>query len=163
MASSPDSLQVETLRSFNRFYTKHIGVLDERLLKTRFTLTQARVLFELGTRKSTHLLDGVTAFDVSADGEKALYQQGDKWFIAAVAGGPPKADKPLRTEEMEVRVDPRAEWKQMYHEAWRLQRDFLYDPHFHGLDIAAAEKKYAVFLDGNTRAPDIGRVTFRKE
>jgi DNA-binding MarR family transcriptional regulator/GNAT superfamily N-acetyltransferase len=50
MAASPDSLQVETLRSFNRFYTKHIGVLEEGLLKTRFTLTQARVLFELGTR-----------------------------------------------------------------------------------------------------------------
>ena len=51
MAASPDSLQVETLRSFNRFYTRHIGVLEEGLLKTPFTLTQARVLFELGTRK----------------------------------------------------------------------------------------------------------------
>ena len=51
MSASPDSLQVETLRGFNRFYTRRIGVLEEGLLKTRFTLTQARVLFELGTRK----------------------------------------------------------------------------------------------------------------
>ena len=65
----------------------------------------------------------------------------------AVAGGPPKPEKPLRTDDMEVRVDPRAEWRQMYHETWRLQRDFLYDPHAHGLDLSAAEKKYAVFLD----------------
>ena len=36
----------------------------------------------------------------------------------------------------------------MYREVWRLQRDFLYDPNFHGLDLAAAEKKYAAFLDG---------------
>src|SRR4029077_15957073 len=48
----------------------------------------------------------------------------------------------------EVFVDPRAEWRQMYHEVWRIERDFLYDPHFHGLDLAAAEKGYAKYLDG---------------
>jgi len=56
---------------------------------------------------------------------------------------------------MEVYVNPRAEWRQMYHEAWRLQRDFLYDPHYHGLDIAAAEKKYAIFLDGIAHRADL--------
>src|SRR5690242_19580716 len=45
--------QVEALRHFNRFYTREIGVLEEGLLKSRFTLTQARVLFELATRKSS--------------------------------------------------------------------------------------------------------------
>jgi DNA-binding MarR family transcriptional regulator/GNAT superfamily N-acetyltransferase len=43
--------QAEAVRSFNRFYTRQIGVLDEGLLASPFTLTQARVLFELGTRK----------------------------------------------------------------------------------------------------------------
>lgn len=51
MVPSPKRQHVEALRSFNRFYTRHIGVLEEGLLKTPFTLTQARVLFELGTRK----------------------------------------------------------------------------------------------------------------
>ena len=59
MTAAPDSLQIETLRGFNRFYTKRIGVLEEGLLKTSFTLTQARVLFELGTRKD------VTAGEIS--------------------------------------------------------------------------------------------------
>ena len=44
------SAQVDALRKFNRFYTRHVGALDEGLLGTRFTLTQARVLYELGTR-----------------------------------------------------------------------------------------------------------------
>ena len=46
-----------------------------------------------------------------------------------------------------MRVDPRAEWKQMYHEVWRIERDFLYDPNFHGLDLKAAEKKYEPYLE----------------
>ena len=48
---------------------------------------------------------------------------------------------------MEVRVDPMLEWKQMYHEAFRLERDFFYDPGFHGLDLQATEKKYEPYLD----------------
>ena len=45
-------------------------------------------------------------------------------------------------------LDPRAEWKQMYRETWRLQRDFLYDPHLHGLDLAKVQAKYQPYLDG---------------
>ncbi len=40
------------------------------------------------------------------------------------------------------------EWAQMYHETWRIERDWFYDPHYHGLDIAAAEKRFAAFLPG---------------
>ncbi len=43
--------QVDAIRRFNRFYTRRIGVLEEGLLASPFTLAQARVLFELGTRK----------------------------------------------------------------------------------------------------------------
>jgi DNA-binding MarR family transcriptional regulator/GNAT superfamily N-acetyltransferase len=50
--------QAEAVRSFNRFYTRQIGVLNEGLLASSFTLTQARVLFELGIRK------GVTASEI---------------------------------------------------------------------------------------------------
>jgi tricorn protease len=52
----------------------------------------------------------------------------------------------LNVEDMEVLIDPRAEWQQMYREVWRLQRDFLYDPGYHGLDLPATKKKYAPFL-----------------
>ena len=51
MAPTPQGAHIEALRSFNRFYTTRIGALDEGLLNTRYTLAQARVLFELGKRK----------------------------------------------------------------------------------------------------------------
>lgn len=50
MATGISNQEIESLRCFSRFYTRRIGVLDEGLLKSRFTLTQARVLFELGSR-----------------------------------------------------------------------------------------------------------------
>jgi tricorn protease len=56
---------------------------------------------------------------------------------------------------MELKVDPRAEWRQMYHEVWRIERDFFYDPHFHGLDLAAAEARFAPYLDGIASRGDL--------
>jgi tricorn protease len=45
-------------------------------------------------------------------------------------------------------IDPRAEYKQMYHETWRIERDFFYDPHLHGLSQTKIEAKYQPYLDG---------------
>ncbi len=110
----------------------------------QFTLTK----FDLSTRKTEPFLSGINAATVSANGEKVLYRQGPAWFIGATAAAPKPGDGALKLDGLEVYVDPRAEWNQMYHEVWRIQRDFLYDPHWHGLDLAAVEKKYAPYLKG---------------
>ena len=111
--------------------------------------------FDLKKRKTDKLLDGVTAMVISANGEKILYKQGEQWRIVPT-GEPPKPDAaPLKLAEMEVYVEPRTEWKQMYHEVWRIERDFLYDPNAHGLDLAAAEKFYAPFMDNISSRADL--------
>ena len=104
--------------------------------------------FDLTTRKTEPFIGGINGFAVSANGEKVLYRQGPGWFIAKTDAAPKPGDGALKLDEMEVYVDPRPEWNQMYHEVWRIQRDFLYDPHHHGLDLNAAEKKYATYLKG---------------
>jgi len=104
--------------------------------------------FDLATRKTEPFISGINGFAVSANGEKVLYRQGPGWFITGTAVIVKPGDGALKLDEMEVYVDPRAEWNQMYHEVWRIERDFLYDPHHHGLDINAAEKKYAHYLKG---------------
>jgi tricorn protease len=77
-------------------------------------------------------------------------------------GGPgspaaaPTSDGTLNLDGLEVRVDPRAEWRQVYREVWRIERDFLYDPGFHGLDLKAASKKYERFLPGVASRNDLG-------
>ena len=104
--------------------------------------------FDFTTRKTEPFLSGIRACAVSANGEKVLYRQGEGWFIAGTAAAPKSGDGALKLDEMEAYVDPRAEWNQMYHEVWRIERDFLYDPNLHGLNLAATEKKYSVYLKG---------------
>ncbi|MEU5879297.1 helix-turn-helix domain-containing GNAT family N-acetyltransferase [Spirillospora sp. NPDC047279] len=64
MAVIPD--EVATVRSFNRFYTGVIGVLGEGLLKTPYSLTEARVIFELAQRETTEVLALRRALDLDA-------------------------------------------------------------------------------------------------
>jgi tricorn protease len=111
--------------------------------------------FDLEKRKADKFIDGVSRVVVSQDGEKILYQQGETWFLVGTAQPPQPGQGKLHTEGMEVRVDPRAEWKQMYHEVWRIERDFLYDPNFHGLNLKAAEKKYEPYLESLGHRQDL--------
>ena len=108
------------------------------------------------TRKAEKVLDNVTAFDVSANGEKMLFGQPPGRFTIASTSQPLKpGEGVLNVADMEVYVDPRAEWKQMYHEAWRIQRDFFYDPGYHGLNLASAEAKYAPYLNAVASRADL--------
>ncbi|MBV8549844.1 MAG: PD40 domain-containing protein, partial [Acidobacteriaceae bacterium] len=99
--------------------------------------------YDFKTRKTETIVEGVSVFKLSANGEKMLYRKGDQWFITGAESPVKPGDGALRLADMEVYVDPCAEWKQMYHEVWRIERDFFYDPHFHGLDLTAAETFYA--------------------
>jgi len=116
--------------------------------------------YDLKARRSDVVVGGVGFFEIARNGEKYLYSQGDRWFIASLqpmppsgapAGPPPapSASGPnaLATDAIQVRVNPVDEWRQMYREAWRLEREFFYDPNAHGYDLAAAEKMYAPYLD----------------
>src|SRR5262249_39993748 len=104
--------------------------------------------FDLDKRKFDKVTEGLNGFDISANGEKMLLRQGPRFTLASTTQPLKPGEGALNLAEMEIRVDPRAEWKQMFYEVWRLQRDFFYDPGLHGLDLSAAIKKYEPFLDG---------------
>jgi tricorn protease len=122
---------------------------------------QTLTRFELKTKKSEKLAEHVAGFDLSFDGNKMLLEMARGASEGPpAAGGPPPAfvivpaDTPIKPGEgkldlskMEVRVDPRAEWRQMFHEIWQIERSFFYDPHYHGVDTFAEEAKYKPYLD----------------
>jgi tricorn protease len=107
--------------------------------------------FTLEKRQPEAVLSNLDAFSVSADGSKVLYARKNAWTIAPadeLKPGDGAPGKPLNLGNLETTIDPRAEWRQIYHETWRIERDFLYDPHTHGLSIPKVEAKYKPYLDG---------------
>jgi tricorn protease len=102
--------------------------------------------FDLEKRKVDKLVEGVNRYDFAANGEKLFYLQGGKNYITASSGPVTPGQGLLKTDGLEVYVDPRAEWQQMYREIWRIQRDFFYDPQLHGLNLSSIQKQYAAFL-----------------
>jgi tricorn protease len=109
--------------------------------------------FTVEKRLTEEMLSGLNSFAVSFDGEKLFYARQENWFIAPTSdlkpGSPDAAaGKPVNNGAMMAMLDPRAEWRQMYRETWHLQRDFLYDPNHHGLDLGKIQEKYRPYLDG---------------
>jgi len=116
--------------------------------------------FDLKTRKTEKLLDEVNAFEVSFNGEKMLFRRKDQWTVAPAdkpPEGPAKPGEggPLKLDSMQAYVEPRAEWKHMYYQAWRDERDFLYDPGLHGLDLEAIKKRYEPYLEDLSSRDDL--------
>lgn len=104
--------------------------------------------FELVKRKTEKIADGTSFVSISSNGEKLLYRQGEAWNLVGAAGAPNPGEGTLKMDAFEVRVDPMAEWKQIYQEVYRIERDFLYDPQFHGFDLRSNWKKHEAYLPG---------------
>ncbi|HEX4611322.1 MAG TPA: S41 family peptidase [Urbifossiella sp.] len=112
-------------------------------------------VFDLGTRKEA-ALGTVSGFEVSTDGKKMLVVKDGKYGIIDLPkAGPVAVGEPLDLSGLEVALDRRAEWKQMFHESWRQMRDFFYDPGLHGVDWEAVRKKYEPLLEHVAHRADL--------
>jgi len=115
--------------------------------------------FDFEQRRADVVISGVRAFEMARSGQKYLYSQMEQWFIGSLAPMPPKGappmppgapkppGKPMPTQNITIKVNPREEWRQMYYDAWRIQREFFYDPGLHGLDLEVAIIRYAPYVD----------------
>jgi hypothetical protein len=64
----------------------------------------------------------------------------------------------LNTSALSVKIDPLAEWPEIFDEAWRVNRDYFYDPGMHGVDWPAMKAKYAKFLPDLACRSDLNRI-----
>jgi len=109
--------------------------------------------FDLKERKNKTLIEDVERFALSFDGSKLLYQtagEGDKKYgiIDAKPGDSPKkaGDGALNLGGMRAEIDPSQEWKDMFYEVWRQQRDYFYEAAMNGVDWDKERDKYAQLL-----------------
>jgi tricorn protease len=127
----------------------------------------------LEDRKKEQLAEQVESFELSADGEKMLLklsnhkpdsdegggEPGPASWVIVPANAPVKpGDGALSMSGLKVRVDPHAEWAQMYHEVWRIERAYFYDPHFHGADSVTEEKRFAPYVASIASRADLNYI-----
>ena len=102
--------------------------------------------YDIKSRKDEVLLSNVSGYGLSADKKKILYVSQGQFYLTSVFPKPQPGQGRLNLDAVQVRINPPAEWRQIYNEVWRINRDFFYDPNMHGADWPAMKKKYAVFL-----------------
>lgn len=103
------------------------------------------------------VVSGTANFALTADGKKMLVFREESGYIVSPAAGQ-KLDDEVPTAGMNVVISPREEWQQVFTEAWRIQRDFFYDPNMHGVDWQAMHDHYAAMLKDCASRADVGFV-----
>ena len=107
--------------------------------------------YDLKEREEKTVVPDADGFQMTYDGKKLGVSQEHRYYIIDLKADQ-KLDKPLRIAEMEMTVDPRAEWRQIFNDVWRVERDFFYDPNMHGVDWAAMRERYGRLIgDAVTR------------
>lgn len=104
--------------------------------------------------KPETFVDNVRSFALSGDGKRVFYRtfamQGSGDFYLVDAGAKQQADiskQKFKLDDWYISFDPRAEWKQMVQDVWRLQRDYLFDHTMRGVDWTAMRTKYFPLVD----------------
>ncbi|MFC1660173.1 PDZ domain-containing protein, partial [Gemmatimonadota bacterium] len=114
--------------------------------------------FKLDDGEEETLLENVASYTLSADKKKALLRSGGSWAIGDATRPMEPTSGRLEVDDIQVRIDPRTEWAQIFDEAWRINRDYFYDPNMHGSDWPAMKEKYAQLLPDLATRGDLNRL-----
>jgi tricorn protease len=115
------------------------------------------VYYDLKEREEKTVIADASAFEASLDGSKLLVASGKKYGVIETKPDQ-KLEKTMRTSELEAPVDPRAEWKQMFADAYRFERDYFYDPNMHGVDWTRMRSQYGKLLEDAVTRWDVNFV-----
>jgi tricorn protease len=110
------------------------------------------VFYDLEEREEKTILDDATGYEISANGKKMLVAQRRTLAIVDIKpgqkiGGSGDENTRVDTSKLEMTLDPRTEWQQLFTEVWRTYRDYFYDASLHGLDWAQLREHYGALLD----------------
>ena len=115
------------------------------------------VSFDFTDRDEKTITDNAQGFDVSSDGKKILTRNGPNYYIIDIRPGQ-ALTKPLVLAGMSMTVDPVAEWHQIFNDAWRVERDYFYDPNMHGVDWNLMRTRYGTLMNDAVSRWDVNFV-----
>lgn len=115
------------------------------------------VFWDIKDRKIKTILDNADNFELSTNGEKLLIADKKKLSIVEVKEKQ-KAEKFIPTGEIQLSIKPKEEWKQIFNDAWRFERDYFYDKNMHGVDWNAMKQQYLKLLEQVSSREDVNFV-----
>ena len=107
-------------------------------------------------KKEAEELLALNFYEVASGGKKMFYNSGRSWYVSDL--GKKSDDGPLNLNSISVKINPKEEWNNIFHEAWRVNRDYFYDPGMHGVDWDAMKAKYEPFIAHASCKDDLYRV-----
>lgn len=113
--------------------------------------------YDFEAREEKTILPDVNGAMVTGDGKQLFVNRKDVYAFIDIKADQ-KIDKKLPTGELLMTVDPRAEWRQIFNDAWRLERDMFYDPGMHGVDWNAMKVRYGKLLEDCATREDVNFV-----
>ncbi|MBA3825390.1 MAG: PDZ domain-containing protein [Ktedonobacterales bacterium] len=117
--------------------------------------------YNFETYKAERQIDGVSDFAVSADGRRLLYRAGERLRVMKAGEKPPQSDRVgresgwLDLNRVKVSLRPESEWRQMYDEAWRLQREQFWVADMGGIDWQTIHDRYARLIPRATSRDEV--------
>lgn len=113
------------------------------------------MMYNQEQEKAVEVLDKASNASVSADGKMLIYNNGKDYGIIPVKEGQKSTAGKLNLDNLEMKIDPRKEWNQIYTDAWRIFRDYFYVNNLHGVDWAGIRERYSPLLPSVAHRADL--------
>ena len=110
--------------------------------------------YDFESEKESEVIADINDYKLSADGSHLIWKKGNNISIAQ-AGTPADQAKALKLSGLKMWFEPMAEWHQIYNEAWRMERDYYYEPGMHGQDWDMLKEKYGTLIDRASCRQDV--------
>jgi tricorn protease len=141
---------------------RNLSALKEKLLYMRIPnsgtgedVKPSLDYYDFEDRDVKTVIDDISNYRVSADGKKVLVVNSDAKFAVLEPKKEQKIEKPVPTQNLVMNVVPSEEWKQIFNDVWRFERDYFYDPFMHGVDWDLMKERYGKLIDQASSRNDV--------
>jgi tricorn protease len=102
--------------------------------------------FDIKSGKDRMLMSGISQYHLSADGSKIIYKSRNTFGIADAVGEARVGDGSINLNDAKIKINKHEEYMQIFNEAWRIERDWFYDPNMHGVNWTKVGEMYRKFV-----------------
>ncbi len=102
--------------------------------------------FDMEKREESLIMENIRGYYLCSDKKNIVYISGDMYGIIPVASDQKSGTGKLNLKDLVLKVDPSVEYEQIFRDAWRIMRDWFYDPGMHGVDWYKMYDKYSVLV-----------------